>query len=96
METMLARTHYSSDQLVAERGEHIYQERFKTEYENIYNGQHVAIDILTKRAYVAAFPHEALDKAKAAAPDGLFHVMKIESPAPFNLRIKSYPVDSLK
>jgi hypothetical protein len=77
---MIARTHYSSDQIIAERGEQIYEERFQADYEQHYSGQYVVIDILTKSAYVAAFPEEALNKANAMVPNGLFHLVRIHTP----------------
>ncbi|UVT20093.1 MAG: hypothetical protein H8K03_20330 [Nitrospira sp.] len=80
---MIARTHYSSDQIIAERGEQIYAERFQAEYEQHYSGQYVVIDILTKSAYVAAFQEEAINKAKAIAPNGLFHLVRIHTPTLF-------------
>jgi len=95
IETMIARTHYSSDQIVADKGEQIYKEQFQAAFENKYSGQYVAIDILTKRAYVAASPEEALKSARIDAPDGLFHFMRIEAPAPFKPLIKTCPIDFL-
>lgn len=94
MGAMIARTNYSSSQIVADNGEQIYKERFLDAYEKEYNGQYVVIDILTKRAYVAACPEEAIHKASTDASDGLFHLMKIEA-TPFKLPIKSYSIDSL-
>jgi hypothetical protein len=79
MVTMIARTNYSSAQIIAERGEQIYKEEFQAKYEKEYNGQYVVIDILTKRAYVAPSSDEAMTEAKASTPNGLFHLMKIKT-----------------
>lgn len=78
---MIARTNYSSAQTVADRGQHIYKERFQATYEKEYCGQYIVIDILTKQSYVAPLPEEAIQKAKTAAPDGLFYLIRIETPA---------------
>lgn len=51
----------------------------QAEYEKEYNGQYVVIDILTKRAYAASSSDEAINKAKASAPNGLFHLVKIKA-----------------
>jgi hypothetical protein len=91
---MIARTNYSSAQTVADRGEHIYKDRFQSTYEKEYGGQYVVIDILTKQAYVAPSPEEATDRAKAAAPGGLFHVIRIEASAALKLPAKFYSIDS--
>ena len=78
---MIARVHKSGGEIVADKGEQIYKEQFQATYENAYSGQYVVIDILTKRAYVAASPEEAIHLANAEAPDGLFHLMRIEAPS---------------
>lgn len=85
---MLARTNYSSGQIVADKGEQIYKDLFQEQYEKEYSGQYVVIDVLKKRAYVAASATEAVLKAKADAPDGLFHLIKIQGSAPKGM--KSY------
>jgi hypothetical protein len=74
---MLARTHYSSDQIVADKGEQIYKDLFQRQYEKEYSGQYVVVEVLRKRAYVADTAAEAVIKAKVDAPDGLFHLIKI-------------------
>ena len=79
MITMIARTNYSSAQIIAERGEQIYKEEFQAEYEKEYNGQYVVIDVLTKRAYVAPSSDEAITTPKASAPNALFHLLKIKT-----------------
>jgi hypothetical protein len=81
IEPMIARVHKSGAEIVADKGEQIYREQFQATYEKEYGGQYVAIDILTKRAYVAASPEDALHLATAEAPDGLFHLMRIEAPS---------------
>jgi hypothetical protein len=93
---MIARTNYSSAQTVADRGEHIYKERFQATCEKEYRGQYIVIDILTKQAYVAPSPEEAIDRTKAAAPDGLFHVMRVEASAALKSPVKSYSIDSFR
>jgi hypothetical protein len=95
IDTMIARTDYSSAQTVADRGERIYKEQFQDMCEKEYSGQYVVIDILAKRAYVGVFPEEAINKATAETPNGLFHLMKIEPPAAFKLPLKSFSIDSL-
>ena len=82
IETMIARTHCSSDQIVAERGEQIYKERFQAAHEKEYIGQYIAIDIMTKKAYVAPSSEDAVNAAHTESPDGLFHVMRIGTSRP--------------
>lgn len=83
---MLARTNYSSDQIVADKGEQIYKDLFQEQYEKEYSGQYVIIDVLKKQAYVAESAAEAVLKAKEDAPDGLFHLIKMQGAAPNGMR----------
>lgn len=75
---MLMRTDHSSDLIVADRGERIYQDMYQDEYESIFAGQCVVIEVLTKRAYVAHSAAGAIIKAKTEDPNGLFHLIKIK------------------
>ena len=79
---MLARTDHSSGQIVADKGERIYKDLFQTQYEKDYRGHYVVIDVVRKRAYVAETAADAVIKAKVDAPDGLFHLIKIQGLAP--------------
>lgn len=66
-----------SSQAIAEKGESIYKEKYKAEYEKRYFGQYVAIDIETGQAFVATRPEAAIEKAQQAVKGGLFHVIRI-------------------
>jgi hypothetical protein len=44
---------------------------------------------------VGVFPEEAINKATAEAPNGLFHLMRIEPPAAFKPPLKYFAIDSL-
>ena len=70
---------------VAEKGEAIYADKFRENYEPEKDGQFVAIDVLTEEAYVAPQPEEALDLARREAPDGIFHLIKIGSEGAFRV-----------
>ena len=79
---MLARTNYSSDQIVADRGERIYHDLYQDECETKFGGQYIVIELLTKRAYVAHSAMGALIKAQTGDPNGLFHLIEIQDSAP--------------
>lgn len=74
---MLSRTDYSSDQIVADRGERVYHDLYQHEYESMFGGQYVVIEVLTKRAYVSSSAAGAIIKAKTDDSNGLFHLIKI-------------------
>jgi hypothetical protein len=61
----------------AERGEKIYRERYKEQYEREHPGKFVAIDVLTQKAYISETPEGALDSAHAAATSGIFHLIQV-------------------
>ena len=48
-----------------------------------WRGRFVALDIDTERSYVADFPEDALAMARAAAPNGVFFLVRIGSPGAF-------------
>lgn len=83
---MLARTNYSSDHIVADKGEQIYKDLFEAQYEREYGGRYVVIDVMRKRAYVADTAAAAITKAKADNPDGLFHLIKIQGLPPKGIK----------
>ena len=67
----------SSFEAIAAKAQQIYEENFKTEYEDKYPGHYVAVDITSEKA----FPHEtsagALQNARDAEPHGLFYVLRV-------------------
>ena len=89
---MLARTD-SIDQSVADRGERIYGDLYQHDYESKFGGQYAVINVETKRAYVADTAADAIINAKVDAPEGLFHLIKIQGHAPKG--IKSYVMNLL-
>lgn len=74
-----------SPEKIAEAGERIYSEKYKAAYEQQHRGQYVAIDVLTDSVYLAQFPEEALDRARTAAPNGVFHLIRVGAPGAFRV-----------
>ena len=70
---------------IAEAGERYYNERHRTILEKSSLGQFVAVDVLTGEAYVGQFPEIALDTARKAAANGIFHLIRIGSPGAFRV-----------
>lgn len=81
----------SSPSKIVEAGERIYSEHYKAEFERDRFGQFVAIDISTGEAYPAEFPEEALLAARAKAPTGVFHLIRIGFPGAFKLSTSAGP-----
>lgn len=67
----------STPQDVVRRGEEIYAQTYKEDYEARYQGKFVAIDVMSGKAYVADFADDVLQEARKAAPAGIFHLIKV-------------------
>ncbi len=70
---------------IAAKGSAIYERKYRAEFEQAYRDQFAAIDIGSERAYLADFPEDALSKAKTAAPDGVFYLLRIGSSGAFKM-----------
>ena len=66
-----------SPQIVADDGERIYREKFQAEYERLYHGKFVAVDVDSEEATIADSPDEALERAKQLHPTGVFHLIRV-------------------
>jgi len=71
---------------IAEMGRRIYREKYQSEFEARHPGQIVAIDIVTKRAFLAPSVEEAVENGHRACPASLFHVLKVGAPAVYKVR----------
>jgi hypothetical protein len=66
----------SDPQSIATRGEEIYRTKYQhLEREN--TGRFVAIDVTTDEAYLGDTSERALQDARDASPEGLFHLIQI-------------------
>ena len=85
--------HAPDPRQIAERGTEIYQRRYRSDYESKWRGRFVAIDVNTEQAYVADFSEEALAKARAAAPHGVFFLIRIGFLGAFKISTLSHAAD---
>jgi hypothetical protein len=69
---------------IAEAGERIYAEKYQARLEQEHPGAFVVIDVLSGRAYIASFPEQALQDARADAHAGVFHLIKVGAPGAFS------------
>lgn len=74
-----------SPQVLAQKGENIYNNKYKQDYEKKYQGKFVAIDISTEKAYLADTPEEALKKAQKDNPEGFCHLVRVGSEGVFRI-----------
>ena len=73
---------------IAEAGERLYGERFKTDFELNHRGMFAVIDVLSENAAVGDTPEAAFEAGKKIAPNGIFHLIRIGFPGAFQV---SYP-----
>ena len=83
---------FSSPKEIAERGEKIYAEKFKLQYEREYQGKFVAIDLTTETAFVGDTPEGVLDEARKASPNGIFHLIQVGFSSAFRVSYTNHAV----
>lgn len=76
---------FFSPQAIAEGGEKIYKEKYQSEYEPDHLGKFLAIDVISKSAFLGNTPEEALDVAESNEPRGLFHLVQIGHKSAFRV-----------
>jgi hypothetical protein len=64
---------------LAEKGEAIYKAKYQTEYEQVYPGKYVAIDVTTEKAYVADTPERAIENLQSENAKAFFHLIRVGS-----------------
>ena len=70
-------TNFNNPKAISEAGEKIYERLYKANYENLYRGKFVAINVLDDSATIGDTATDALVKAKATHPKGLFHLIRV-------------------
>jgi hypothetical protein len=69
----------------AERGDKIYNDKYRAEYEARHLGKFVAIDVTTEDASVADTASQALESARQKNTNGTFHLIKVGSAGAFRV-----------
>lgn len=64
-------------QAISEKGEEIYNSKYRAEYEAKYSGKFVAINIADESATLGETGSEALFAARQQHPNGLFHLIRV-------------------
>jgi hypothetical protein len=74
-----------SPKLIAEKGEQIYSDRYKAEFEKKYPGRFVAIEINSGEAFLADSAEEAISKVEKKCNYSLFHLIRIGAPGVYRV-----------
>lgn len=64
-------------EIIAARGEKVYQEQLKDVLEKDHKGEFVAIEVESAKYFLGKSPEEALEKAKKEFPEKIFHLIRI-------------------
>jgi hypothetical protein len=80
----------SDPKAVADAGERIYERQYRADFEKQHPGRFVAIDVLTEKAFLGDRPEEALQRAKEANPQGIFHLIRVGAPGAFRVSRTSH------
>jgi hypothetical protein len=81
---MAVNAHFFNPNTIANAGEEIYK-KLRADLEASHRGEFVAIGIDTKKFYLGANPEEALQTARAAEPNGVFHLIRVGFPGAFRI-----------
>jgi hypothetical protein len=75
----------SNPRQLAEKGEAIYKAKYQQEYEQLYSGKYVAIDLNTEKAFVADTPEAAVELLQKENPKSYFHLVRVGSTGVFKV-----------
>jgi hypothetical protein len=64
-------------EIIAEKGEKIYQEKLKDVLEKDHKEEFVAIEVETEKYFLGKSPEEALENAKKEFTNRIFHLIRI-------------------
>jgi hypothetical protein len=71
---------------MGEAGRRIYRQRYQSDFEALYPGRIVAIEVESERAFVGDSIEEALEHGRDAYPGSLFYFMKIGARGVYTIR----------
>lgn len=62
---------------MAEKGQKIYEQKYRKKLEKSHRDRFVAIDVFTEQSYLGDTPGEATEAAQEASQSGFFHLIRI-------------------
>jgi len=79
----------TNPKVIAERGEAIYNDKYRKKYEDKHQGKFVIIDVVSEKAYLGDTVDQAFTAAREGAPAGVFHLIKVGAPGAFRVSYSS-------
>ena len=72
-------------EMIARKGEQMYQEKLKHSLEKDHKGEFVAIEVENGKYFLGKSPEKALEKAKQEFPNSIFHLIRIGYTGVYNV-----------
>ncbi len=82
----------SNPKEIAERGEKIYNEKYKVRFEREHPRKFVAVDVTTEEAYFGNTPEGVLESAHEASPNGIFHLIQVGFPSAIRISYTNHAI----
>ena len=79
---------------IAQKGEQIYNAKYRPEYEAVHAGKFVAFNIADASATLGETASQALFRGKEQHPEGLFHLIRVGRPGAFEVGLAYKHVDT--
>jgi hypothetical protein len=78
---------------IAAKGSDIYNRKYRAEFERLHRGAFAAIDINSEVVYLGNLPEDALSKARAGSPEGVFYLVRVGSSGAFKSSRMTHAAD---
>lgn len=79
-------------QEIAEKGESLYKNKFRPQFEVEHPGKYLAIDIASEEGFVSDTAEGAVEAAQTKHPEGFFHLVKVGSPGVYRVGYTRTPI----
>jgi len=76
---------YIPPEEIIQKGDSIYNDRYRDNYEKSHKGEFLAIDIEDEKAYPGKYPEDAIGLARTEKPDGKFYLVKVGEETAFHI-----------
>ena len=74
---------------IAEKGERIYDERYRKEYEGKHNGRFVVVEIGSEETLIGDVAEDVFEEARQKFPEGVFHLIKVGAAGAYRVTYSS-------
>ena len=79
----------SNPKAVVEKGEEIYDQKYRAEFEKLHHGKFVLIEVKSGEAFLGDSPEDVYKDAAEKTTGGVFHLIRVGSPGAFRVSYSS-------